>query len=218
MKNYVVVLFCYLLSFKSNAQNTFPSTGNVGIGTSSPAAPLEVYGNGIRVNTSGTKISGFANVINAGSWDMLAYSDDGAQVVLGGYRSAQFTRLGLFTTGLERLHIDSDGNVGIGTLFPTEKLSVNGNLRVRKVIVTQTAWSDYVFHKNYRLRPLQEVEQFIKDNGHLPDVPAEKEVINDGLNLGDNQAVLLRKIEELTLYIIEMKKEIEILKRKKQNG
>ena len=216
MKNYLVLLLCSFCCIKLIGQNTFPSTGNVGIGTSSPGAPLEVYGNGIRINTSGTKTSGFANVINAGTWDMLAYSDDGTEVVVGGYRASQFTKLGLYTAGVKRLHIDSDGNVGIGTLFPTEKLSVNGNLRVRKVIVTQTSWSDYVFHKNYRLRPLSEVEQFIKDNGHLPDVPAEKEVVNDGLNLGDNQAVLLRKIEELTLYIIEMKKEIEVLKRQKK--
>ncbi|MFL9483960.1 hypothetical protein ACI6Q2_14370 [Chitinophagaceae bacterium LWZ2-11] len=107
---------------------------------------------------------------------------------------------------------NGSGNVGIGVTTPTEKLSVNGNIRTKKLIVTQTGWPDYVFDSSYTLTPLTQVEQFIKDNKHLPDVPSAKEVADKGLDVGDNQAVLLKKIEELTLYMIEMKKENDRMK------
>ncbi|MFL9485705.1 hypothetical protein ACI6Q2_23180 [Chitinophagaceae bacterium LWZ2-11] len=105
------------------------------------------------------------------------------------------------------------GSVGIGTMAASDKLSVNGNIRSKKIIVTQTGWPDYVFDSAYTLTPLAHVEQFIKDNKHLPDVPSAKEVRDNGLDVGDNQAVLLKKIEELTLYMIEMKKENEMMKK-----
>ena len=107
------------------------------------------------------------------------------------------------------------GNVGIGTISPSEKLSVNGNIRTKKLIVTQTGWPDYVFNNDYKLKPLAEVENYIKANKHLPDMPSAKEVEIKGISVGDNQALLLKKIEELTLYIIEMQKEINELKQNK---
>lgn len=108
--------------------------------------------------------------------------------------------------------ISQSGNIGIGTASPTERLSVtgnaliNGNITTKKVIVTQTGWPDYVFEKAYSLMPLYQVEKFIETNKHLPGVPSAKEVEDKGVNIGDNQAVLLKKIEELTLYLIEIKK------------
>ncbi|MFL9485769.1 hypothetical protein ACI6Q2_23525, partial [Chitinophagaceae bacterium LWZ2-11] len=102
-----------------------------------------------------------------------------------------------------------DGNVGIGTTNTgSNKLAVEGTIGARKLKITQiTPWPDYVFDSSYVLTPLAQVEQFIKDNKHLPDVPSAKEVTDKGLDVGDNQAMLLKKIEELTLYMIEMKKE-----------
>ncbi len=104
------------------------------------------------------------------------------------------------------------GNVGIGTANPLALLSVNGTIRAREVKVTNLGWADFVFDDNYYLRPLKEVEAFIQKNKHLPDVPSEKEVKEEGTNLGEMDAILLQKIEELTLYMIEMQKENERLK------
>jgi hypothetical protein len=89
------------------------------------------------------------------------------------------------------------------------KLSVEGKIRARKVRVDQDTWADYVFDNNYSLRPLKEVEQYIQQEKHLPDVPTAEEVKKEGLDLGGNQAILLKKIEELTLYVIEQNKRID---------
>jgi hypothetical protein len=115
----------------------------------------------------------------------------------------------------EAIRINSVGNVGIGTTDPQGyRLAVNGNAIFAKVKVKDPAnWPDYVFQKNYLLRPLSEIEQFIQQYLHLPDVPAAAEVEKNGLDLGDNQSVLLKKIEELTLYLIEQDKKLERLER-----
>jgi hypothetical protein len=75
-------------------------------------------------------------------------------------------------------------------------------------------WSDFVFKSDYQLRSLKEVETFINENGHLPDIPSDEEVITNGVNVGEIQSKLLQKIEELTLYLIEMEKNNELLKNK----
>jgi len=90
------------------------------------------------------------------------------------------------------------------------KLSVNGNIYARKLTVTQLNWSDYVFDPGYKLRPLKDVENYIQKNKHLLDMPSAKEVAANGLSVGDNQANLLKKVEELTLYIIQQDKQQEM--------
>jgi len=127
---------------------------------------------------------------------------------------------------VERMRIDHMGNVGIGVTNPSEldaKLAVNGTIRTKKVKVTQLGWPDYVFGNGYKLRSLKELEAFIVVNKHLPEVPSEKAVAKDGLDLGEMQAILLKKIEELTLYVIsqdkkihEMQVEITTLKKAKK--
>ena len=102
------------------------------------------------------------------------------------------------------------GNLGLGTLNPgSYKLAVEGTIGARKVKVTQGSWADFVFHPDYKLPALSEVECFIKENKHLPEIPSAKDVERDGLDVGDMNRKLLQKIEELTLYIIELKKENE---------
>ena len=101
----------------------------------------------------------------------------------------------------------ASGNVGIGTTNPDSKLAVNGTVHAKEVKVDLIGWPDFVFEKDYELKTLEEVEEHIKANGHLPEIPSEAEVTENGINLGEMNAKLLQKIEELTLYLIEQNKE-----------
>lgn len=85
--------------------------------------------------------------------------------------------------------------------------------KVKVAIASSGAWADYVFATDYNLKPLSEVEKFIKTNNHLPNIPSATELATEGLDLGKMQALQMEKIEELTLYLIDMKKEIEVLKK-----
>jgi len=115
--------------------------------------------------------------------------------------------------GTEHMTIKKDGEIGIGTSdIPVGyKLAVNGSAIMEEVKVQiSTAWPDYVFGENYNLKQLDEVAAFIKENGHLPNVPSAAEVNEaGGLELGEMNARLLEKIEELTLYAISMQNDLE---------
>nr|WP_199158444.1 tail fiber protein [Pedobacter sp. ASV2] len=108
--------------------------------------------------------------------------------------------------------VSISGDVGIGTTVPKEKLSVNGKIRAHEVKVEISGWPDYVFKKDYSLPSLEKTEQYIKEKGYLPGMPSAKEVELNGLELGEMNKRLLQKVEEITLYMIEMKKENAILK------
>lgn len=117
------------------------------------------------------------------------------------------TRIRFVTTGNSFINA---GNVGIGTKNPQNKLDVNGTIHSKEVKVDMDNWSDFVFKKKYNLPTLLEVEKHIKENGYLENIPSEKQVIENGLNLGEMDAKLLQKIEELTLYIIDLNKKLEL--------
>lgn len=104
------------------------------------------------------------------------------------------------------LTLSDNGNVGIGTSTPIDKLSVNGNIRSKEVKVEAVNWPDYVFDEDYKITSLESLEKYIKRNKHLPDVPTAKEVETNGLELGEMNKALLKKVEELTLYMIEQNK------------
>ena len=105
------------------------------------------------------------------------------------------------------------GNVGIGVYPSTYKLEVNGTTRSKEVIV-ETGWADYVFEENYKLRSIDEMEAFVKENKHLPNIPKASEIEKNGLKIGETNKAMMEKIEELALYIIQLKKEIDVLKAK----
>jgi hypothetical protein len=109
-------------------------------------------------------------------------------------------------------------NVGIGTSDPGPyKLAVEGTLGARKIKVTQASpWADYVFEDGYKLLTLEEVERYIRQNKHLPEVPSAREVEKVGLDVGDNQSTLLKKIEELTLYLIDLNRKVEQLSKENE--
>ena len=173
--------------------------GKIGIGTTSPTARLDVTDQ-IALTSGGNKFVKLS--IPGGNGGAFELNDD---------------------TGTKKVHIsarDSDltffnaGNVGIGTTNPGNyKLAVNGTIHAKKVEVDLDNWSDYVLKDDYNLKSLDEVEEFIKKNGHLPDIPSESEVKTNGIDLGGMNAKLLQKIEELTLYMIDMKKENDELRK-----
>lgn len=112
------------------------------------------------------------------------------------------------TTPNENVYIYNDlsGNISRALLY------VNGEVRSRKVKVTQTGWPDYVFHESYPLPTLAALEQYINIHKHLPEMPDAKAIAEDGLDVGEMNRKLLQKVEELTLYIIQQDKEMQAVK------
>ena len=96
------------------------------------------------------------------------------------------------------------------------QLTNDGILRSREIIVDLTAWPDYVFEENYKLMPLSELREYIVVNNHLPNIPSEEEMVKEGLNVAESNKLLMEKIEELTLYIIQLNEEVNLLKEQNQ--
>jgi|GEM_PF-5252083 len=120
----------------------------------------------------------------------------------------------LSTAGQERLTIDQNGYIGIGTSANlSAELQVAGTIQAEKIVVS-TSGADFVFEDGYNLKSLEEVQSHIEAHGHLPNVPSAAQMQQEGLSLGESQTLLLQKIEELTLYIIEQNKRIESLEAK----
>lgn len=178
--------------WQTGGSNIYYNNGNVGVGTSSPQRNLHIFSGG------GWPELLIESTFAAGSvgrmWGLG--TDNGTGKL---YIRALDASLSNVTTAL---WIQPNGNIGIGTINPQYKLAVNGSFGAQDVIVTNSGWADYVFHRDYRLPPLSEVGDFIKANGHLPNIPTEEDVKKNGVSVGDMQAKLLAKIEELTLHMI----------------
>ncbi len=178
--------------------------GYVGIGTSTPSANLNIDPQGagaILIGNSTTTTGNFTSL----TLGISAQTNGYARIQSIGSAGSSFGTLALNPGG---------GNVGIGTADTKGyMLAVAGSAIATKIVVKQQAsWPDFVFEPTYQLPSLQSVENFILFNKHLPDVPSATAIERDGIDLGNNQSVLLKKIEELTLYLIDQDKEIKLLK------
>ena len=123
------------------------------------------------------------------------------------------------STWRRTMTVTNDNKVYIGDVKPSGafadyRLGVDGSIVAKRCVIQMTDWADFVFKPDYELMPLSEVEAFIKENNHLPDIPEEKAILENGMDVSEMNKLLLQKIEELTLYMIELKKENELIKAK----
>jgi hypothetical protein len=186
------------------------SSGRVGIGTLTPYASS-------RLHVKAPSADPWGILAEASASDrIMGVSHDGTSgvIAVSYLASGGWSPLYFKTQNLTRLAIDVNGNVGIGTTTTgTFKLAVEGKIGAREVnVTTTTPWPDYVFTPDYSLLPLTDVKTFIDKNKHLPEVPSAKEMESNGINLGEMNTLLLKKIEELTLYMIGLKQENDLLK------
>lgn len=216
---------------------TILNNGNLGVGTLAPAAKLDVgadisngqlgtvFGRLPEGNTTsdGTYlgVKGYGtSLVNSNSFAIEHHFYGQANSSINFYRGGSTT--GGFITfstnnNTEKMRISADGKVSIGTTEVDNTqgvlLTVKGSIHAKEVLVDLNApLADYVFDSSYKLMPLNEVKQYVKENNHLPEMPSAAEVSRKGLSMGEMQNKLLQKVEELTLYSIQQQEEIQLLK------
>ena len=183
------------------------NSGNVGIGTTNPSGKLHIYGDSIE------KITLQTTQDSANYHNQIAFRTPGAiKYIIGTSRNATDTYFVVSTAEDLALSVNREGNVGIGGINTSScELAVQGTIGAREVIVTTDTFPDYVFSKEYKLTPLDQVEDYILENQHLPGIPPSDEVKKNGISVGKMQVKLLEKIEELTLHMIALEKRNKML-------
>jgi len=188
--------------------NTSYFTGNVGMGTASPVQKLDVRGS---IYTTGSMIVDGGDLLLARTNQAFGFV---VRPDADGLRNLAFSVAG--GGPLDYVSVISKvayftGGIGIGTAdIGSYKLAVEGKIAARGVKVTLAGFADYVFDSSYQLRPLASLQQYINQNKHLPGIPSAEEVKKDGgIELGEMNVKLLEKIEELSLYILDVNKRLE---------
>jgi hypothetical protein len=191
---------------------------NVGIGISSPQTLLHVAG--YHVQDIGLMELRGANeaYMTLRSWSgsdagFYFYDNQTKKWVVDYKNDGSRFRFYSSTINEEVMTLSNQGYVGIGTTDPQSKLAVNGTITTKEIEVQVGGWPDFIFEDNYKLMPLNKLEEYIKKEKSLPGIPINKEAIEEGIKLGEMQAKLLEKVEELTLYVIEQDKELTELKK-----
>lgn len=182
------------------------NSGNVGIGTTAPAQKLDVRGHmvfevggnpAIYTGIASSELNRYLLVMNSTGHESASGLKAGGILVADVYNYASPSKNDLIVKG----------RVGIGTANPDYSLTVNGGVHAREVRVDLSIpGPDYVFEKEYQLLSIEELQTYIDKHGHLPDVPSANEMKRDGVELATMNLVLLKKVEELTLYVIEQDK------------
>ena len=199
-----------------NPANYTLTTGTSGSGTVDPASGT--YTENTQVTIEATPASGY----EFDHWEGDAFgSTNPLTITMNASKSitAVFTETGgssstssVWTDGTVGIYYD--GHVGIGTTSLDAMLTVNGDIKATRINVVSSITSDFVFDKNYNLLNLEELEKYVSTHKHLPEIPSAGELKKTGYNMGEMDDLLLRKIEELTLYIIELQKEVDQLQEK----
>ncbi len=182
--------------YGSSSKFVMDNNGNVGVGVTNPLAKLSV--------------DGFIKIEGADGRLMLQNPGATGSIYLRNSGTSSQRKFEILYGGTTQYVMDNNGNVGIGTTNPLSKLAVNGNIRATEVkVLTDISVPDYVFEPDYELRTLKETKEYIIENKHLPEIPSASEIGENGIDLGDMNMKLLKKIEELTLYQIELLERLE---------
>jgi hypothetical protein len=205
--------------------------GKIGIGTTNPQSILDIGKNqttpAFRLGNSIYGLS-YNSVwgLQGGAQSIMIFGNNGQNEIragntnAGGYldfftnNTADYT---LASNGNFAMRLASNGSVGIGTTQPDSKLTVNGTIHSKEVKVDASIpVPDYVFEPNYKVLQLSELKTYLAVNHHLPEIPSAAEMDKNGINLSEMNLKLLKKVEELTLYLIEKDSQIESLKKSNQ--
>jgi len=186
------------INFNASGDGWMDTPGKFGFGTRTPSSTVEVR--------NSTSITAFKASSYSGT-GIIAESVRGTALQVNG------TLLVSSSTGPAG-NLNVEGTISTNN-FSSNNCYVRGQIRGQEVVVTMIGWPDYVFEKEYKLMPLSVVKDSVNKYKHLPGIPSMDDILKNGANVGDVQALLLKKIEELTLYTISLQEQVDQLKSKK---